>query len=89
MIVWSSCRISVRVMRVLSCRSGKGTVLDMVSRKRGRSRISWLAEQRRITDELEWLLLEMNKLKCLHTECTTEFDALVPSLLSRAFAGDL
>lgn len=48
-----------------------------------------LAEQRRIIVELDCLQGEVDKLRRLQAETTTEIDALLPSVLSRAFAGEL
>ena len=48
-----------------------------------------LAEQRRIVRELDELQTEVDKLKYLQTEIATELDALLPSILDRAFKGEL
>jgi type I restriction enzyme S subunit len=48
-----------------------------------------LPEQRRIVSELDALQAEVNALKRLQTETTTELDALLPSILDRAFKGEL
>jgi type I restriction enzyme S subunit len=48
-----------------------------------------LAEQRRIISDLDCLQAEVNRLRSLQAETTTELDALLPSVLSRAFAGEL
>jgi type I restriction enzyme S subunit len=48
-----------------------------------------LPEQRRIVSELDALQAEVNALKRLQTETTTELDALLPSILDRAFNGEL
>lgn len=48
-----------------------------------------LAEQRRIIVELDSLQGEVDKLKRLQSEATAELDALLPSVLSKAFAGEL
>jgi type I restriction enzyme S subunit len=48
-----------------------------------------LSEQRRIVSELDALQGEVNALKCLQAETAAELDALVPSILSKAFAGEL
>jgi len=48
-----------------------------------------LAEQRRTIRELDCLQGEVDRLRGLQAETTTELDALLPSVLSRAFAGDL
>lgn len=48
-----------------------------------------LPEQRRIVAELDALQAEVDALKKLQTETAAELDALLPSLLDRAFKGDL
>jgi type I restriction enzyme, S subunit len=48
-----------------------------------------LPEQRRIVAELEALQAEVDKLKCLQAETAAELDALLPSILDRAFKGEL
>ena len=48
-----------------------------------------LPEQRRIVDELDALQEEVDKLKLLHAETGAELDAMMPSILNRAFGGDL
>jgi type I restriction enzyme S subunit len=48
-----------------------------------------LAEQCRIVAELDRLQTEVNALKRLQAEAATEIEALMPSVLSRAFAGEL
>jgi type I restriction enzyme S subunit len=48
-----------------------------------------LAEQRRIVAELDALQAEVDALKRLQAETAAELDALLPSLLDRAFKGDL
>jgi type I restriction enzyme S subunit len=48
-----------------------------------------LAEQRRIIVELDRLQAEIDSLRCLQAETTAEIDALLPSILSRAFAGEM
>jgi len=48
-----------------------------------------LAQQRRIVVELDCLQGEVDRLRCLQTETTIALDALLPSVLSRAFAGEL
>ncbi len=46
-------------------------------------------EQRRIVAELDKLQSEVDALKSLQAETTTELDALLPSILDRAFKGEL
>ncbi len=48
-----------------------------------------LAEQRRIVAEMDALKTEVDKLKNLQSETAAELDALMPSILSKAFAGEL
>jgi type I restriction enzyme S subunit len=48
-----------------------------------------LSEQRRIVAELDALQSEMNSLRRLQAETAAELDALLPSVLSKAFAGEL
>lgn len=48
-----------------------------------------LPEQRRIVSELNALQVNVNALKRLQAEAAAELDALMPSILSRAFKGEL
>jgi hypothetical protein len=48
-----------------------------------------LAEQRRIVAELDALQAEVDALKRLQTDTAAELDALLPSILDRAFKGEL
>jgi restriction endonuclease S subunit len=48
-----------------------------------------LAEQRRIVAELDALQAEVDALKKLQAETAAELDALLPSILDRAFKGEL
>jgi type I restriction enzyme S subunit len=48
-----------------------------------------LAEQRRIVAELDALQAEVDALKRLQAETAAEMDALLPSILDRAFKGEL
>jgi type I restriction enzyme, S subunit len=48
-----------------------------------------LVDQRLIVNDLNCLQAEADRLRELQAETTTELDALLPSVLSRAFAGDL
>jgi len=48
-----------------------------------------LAEQRRIVKELEALQTQVDPLKRLQAETATELDALMPSVLDKAFKGEL
>ena len=48
-----------------------------------------LPEQHRIVAILDALQAEVEKLKRLQAETAAELDALLPSVLSRAFAGEL
>ena len=48
-----------------------------------------LAEQRRIVAELDALRAEMDAVKRLQAETATELDALLPSILDKAFKGEL
>lgn len=48
-----------------------------------------LLEQRHVLKELDELQVRVNAIKCLQTETAAELDALLPSVLSRAFTGDL
>ena len=48
-----------------------------------------LAEQRRIVAELDALRAEMDAVKRLQAEPATELDALLPSILDKAFKGEL
>lgn len=48
-----------------------------------------LPEQRRIVAELDAVQVEVDSLKRLQAETTAELDALLPSILDKAFKGDL
>jgi type I restriction enzyme S subunit len=48
-----------------------------------------LTEQRRIVAELDALQAEVDALKRLQAETAAELDALLPSILNRAFKGKL
>jgi type I restriction enzyme S subunit len=48
-----------------------------------------LDEQRRIVAELDALQAEVDKLKALQAETAAELDALLPSILDKAFRGEL
>ena len=48
-----------------------------------------LSEQRRIVAELDALQAEVDRLKALQAETAAELDALLPSILDRAFKGEL
>jgi type I restriction enzyme, S subunit len=48
-----------------------------------------LAEQRRIVAELDALQAEVDALKELQRQTSKELDALLPSILDRAFRGEL
>ena len=48
-----------------------------------------LPAQRRIVAELDALQAEVDRLKALQAETAAELDALLPSLLDRAFKGEL
>jgi type I restriction enzyme, S subunit len=48
-----------------------------------------LAEQRRIVAELDALQAEVHALKRLQSETAAELDALLPSILDKAFKGEL
>jgi type I restriction enzyme S subunit len=48
-----------------------------------------LPEQRRIVAELDVMNAEVDALKRLQAETATELDALLPSILDRAFKGEL
>ncbi len=48
-----------------------------------------LTEQRRIVAELDTLQTEVDRLKALQAETAAELDALLPSILDRAFKGEL
>ena len=48
-----------------------------------------IPEQRRIINKSEALLAEVGKLKTLQSETATEINALLPSILDRAFNGEL
>jgi type I restriction enzyme S subunit len=48
-----------------------------------------IGEQRRIMAELDALQAEVSALQRLQGETSVELDALLPSVLSRAFAGGL
>jgi type I restriction enzyme, S subunit len=52
-------------------------------------RVPPLPEQRRIVAELDTLQAQVDALKKLHAETTAELDALLPSILDRAFKGEL
>jgi type I restriction enzyme S subunit len=46
-------------------------------------------EQRLIVAELDALQEEVDALKCLQIETAAELDALLPSILDKAFKGEL
>jgi len=48
-----------------------------------------LSEQRRIADEVKALQAKVDTLKLLQTETAAELGALTPSILSKAFSGEL
>ena len=48
-----------------------------------------ISDQRRIVAELDALKTEVDALKSLQTETTTELDALLPTILDRVFKGEL
>ncbi len=48
-----------------------------------------LPEQRRIVAELDALQSQVDALKRLQAETSTELDALLPAILDRAFKGEL
>ena len=48
-----------------------------------------LPEQRRIVAELDALQAEVDALKRLQAETAAELDALLPSILDKAFKGEL
>jgi type I restriction enzyme S subunit len=48
-----------------------------------------LPEQRRVVNELDALQAQVDALKRLHAETAAELDALMPSILDRAFKGEL
>ena len=48
-----------------------------------------LAEQRRIVAELDTLQTEVDAVKRLQAETAAELDALLPSILDKAFKGEL
>ncbi len=48
-----------------------------------------LPEQHRIVDALDALQAEVDALKCLQAETAAELDAMLPSVLDKAFKGDL
>jgi type I restriction enzyme S subunit len=48
-----------------------------------------LPAQRRIVAELDALQAEVDKLKALQAETAAELDALLPSILDKAFRGEL
>jgi type I restriction enzyme S subunit len=51
--------------------------------------IAPMAEQRRIVAELDALQAEVDKLKALQAATAAELDALLPSILDKAFRGEL
>ena len=48
-----------------------------------------IPDQRRIVAELDALQAEVDRLKALQAETSAELDALLPSILDRAFKGEL
>jgi type I restriction enzyme S subunit len=48
-----------------------------------------IAEQRRIVAELDALQAEMNGLRRLQAKTAAELNALLPSILDKAFKGEL
>ena len=57
--------------------------------KRYANQVKAILEQRRIVAELDALQAEVDALKRLQAETATELDALLPSILDRAFKGEL
>ncbi len=81
------------VVREFVARNAKGTSPTMKKiSQRIVSQIPFpvlsLAEQQRIVSELDTLQTQADQLKRLQEETGTELDALMPSLLSRAFGGE-
>lgn len=56
--------------------------------KAARIPVPTLSEQRQIVTELDTLQLKVNALKPLQTQTATELDALLPSILDKAFEGE-
>jgi type I restriction enzyme S subunit len=52
-------------------------------------RVPSLCEQRRVVAELDSLQIQVEAMKKLQTETTSELDALLPSILDKAFKGEL
>jgi type I restriction enzyme S subunit len=48
-----------------------------------------LTEQQRIIARSDYLQTKVHGLKCLQTESATQLDALLPSVLDKAFRGEL
>jgi type I restriction enzyme, S subunit len=47
-----------------------------------------LPEQRRIVSHLDELQGKVDALKCMQSDTATELDALMPSILDKAFRGE-
>ena len=71
------------------CKGSASPHLNIGALKRFALRLPSLAEQRRIVSELDGLQAEMDALRCLQNETAAELDALMPSILSKAFSGGL
>ena len=63
--------------------------LNIAALKRFSLRLPSMADQRRIVAELDALQAEVDALKKLQAETGAELDALLPSILDRAFRGEL
>jgi hypothetical protein len=63
--------------------------LNVGQLERTRIPVPLLAEQRRIVAELDALQAEVDALKRLQAETAAELDALMPSILDKAFRGEL
>ena len=72
-------------------KKGNGTGANLNGSKLAKIKvpIAPLAEQRRIVAELDTLQAEVDALKRLQAETAAELDALLPSILDRAFKGEL
>lgn len=71
------------------CKGSASPHLNISTLRRFNLKLPSLTEQGRIVAELDILQAEMDKLKSLQAETAAELDALLPSVLDRAFCGEL
>jgi type I restriction enzyme S subunit len=71
------------------CKGSASPHLNIGTLRKFTLRLPSLPEQRRIVAELDALQAEVDSLKRLQVEAAAELDALLPSILDRAFKGEL